>query len=408
MPDAASIPMLNLSLHNFDLVSPLLSAAVPWKPPHSQHRSDWRAPGSGSGPRCCGCAPTSSSCRSSAPATRTRSASSTTVIARACTRTRGRCSPPRRPMPRTWCRRSSCARTRGCAPTGVISRCARGCTGSRTTAASTSCAARRRSRSRPSTSSARAPMPTRQLRAEQREALRRLIADVQRLPEQQRSALLMRELGGIPYADLSGALGVSVPAVKSLLVRARVGLVQASEARDTACAAIREDLIVAHDRGVRAERAGSPAHARLLGLPSVPPGGPTGSAVASRCCCRRSARSARPPSCSASPRSRVAAPRPAPRPAPRAAEPWSRAARSSPEAVRWPAAPWPAEARSRPPEPAMSRPSSPPPSWRPEARSGSSRSPPPRTTIAPIGAVPRAPGRTRARRRRPTRPRSPR
>jgi RNA polymerase sigma factor (sigma-70 family) len=90
------------------------------------------------------------------------------------------------------------------------------------------------------------------LRAEQREALRRLIADVQRLPEQQRSALLMRELGGMPYADLSGALGVSVPAVKSLLVRARVGLVQASEARDTDCSAIREDLIVAHDRGVRA------------------------------------------------------------------------------------------------------------------------------------------------------------
>jgi RNA polymerase sigma factor (sigma-70 family) len=90
------------------------------------------------------------------------------------------------------------------------------------------------------------------LRAEQREALRRLIADVQRLPDQQRSALLMRELGGMPYADLSGALGVSVPAVKSLLVRARVGLVQASEARDTDCSAIREDLIGAHDRGVRA------------------------------------------------------------------------------------------------------------------------------------------------------------
>ncbi|HET9124446.1 MAG TPA: sigma-70 family RNA polymerase sigma factor [Solirubrobacteraceae bacterium] len=89
-------------------------------------------------------------------------------------------------------------------------------------------------------------------RVEQREALQRLIEDVRRLPDQQRSALLMRELGGMPYADLSGALGVSVPAVKSLLVRARVGLVQASEARDTACAAIREDLIVAHDRGVRA------------------------------------------------------------------------------------------------------------------------------------------------------------
>jgi RNA polymerase sigma factor (sigma-70 family) len=87
--------------------------------------------------------------------------------------------------------------------------------------------------------------------AEQRESLRRLIADVRRLPEQQRSALLMRELGGVAYCDVAAALGVSVPAVKSLLVRARVGLAQALEARDTACAEIREDLIVAHDRGVR-------------------------------------------------------------------------------------------------------------------------------------------------------------
>jgi RNA polymerase sigma factor (sigma-70 family) len=88
-------------------------------------------------------------------------------------------------------------------------------------------------------------------RLEQRDALKRLIADVQRLPDQQRSALLMRELAGMTYADVAGALGVSVPAVKSLLVRARVGLAQANEARDTACARIREDLIVAHDRGVR-------------------------------------------------------------------------------------------------------------------------------------------------------------
>jgi RNA polymerase sigma factor (sigma-70 family) len=58
--------------------------------------------------------------------------------------------------------------------------------------------------------------------ADQRESLRRLIADVRRLPEQQRSALLMRELGGMSYADMAAALGVTVPAVKSLLVRARL------------------------------------------------------------------------------------------------------------------------------------------------------------------------------------------
>jgi len=87
---------------------------------------------------------------------------------------------------------------------------------------------------------------------ERRESLRRLVADVQRLPEQQRSALLMREMSGMAYQDLAAALDVTVPAVKSLLVRARIGLAQAAEARDTACAAIRADLADAHERGVRA------------------------------------------------------------------------------------------------------------------------------------------------------------
>jgi RNA polymerase sigma factor (sigma-70 family) len=87
--------------------------------------------------------------------------------------------------------------------------------------------------------------------ADRREDLRRLVADVQRLPRQQRSALLMRELQGMSYAELAEALDVTVPAIKSLLVRARIGLVECSEARDTACADIREDLGIAHDRGVR-------------------------------------------------------------------------------------------------------------------------------------------------------------
>jgi predicted transcriptional regulator len=75
---------------------------------------------------------------------------------------------------------------------------------------------------------------------------------MRRLPEQQRSALLMRELNGLSYTEMADALGVTVPAVKSLLVRARVGLAQAGEARDAACEQIRDDLADAHDRGVRA------------------------------------------------------------------------------------------------------------------------------------------------------------
>jgi RNA polymerase sigma factor (sigma-70 family) len=88
--------------------------------------------------------------------------------------------------------------------------------------------------------------------AVRREDLRQLVEDVRRLPDQQRSALLMREMDGMSYAELSEALGVSLQAVKSLLVRARIGLVEAVEARDTACSEIRLDLADAFDRGVRA------------------------------------------------------------------------------------------------------------------------------------------------------------
>jgi RNA polymerase sigma factor (sigma-70 family) len=88
--------------------------------------------------------------------------------------------------------------------------------------------------------------------AQRRDDLKRLVADVARLPEQQRSALLMRELDGMSYADLAAALDVSVPAVKSLLVRARVGLVEAQESRDADCTEIRRDLLASYDRGVKA------------------------------------------------------------------------------------------------------------------------------------------------------------
>jgi RNA polymerase sigma factor (sigma-70 family) len=88
--------------------------------------------------------------------------------------------------------------------------------------------------------------------AERRDDLRRLVDDVQRLPTQQRSALLMREIDGLSYDELASALEVTIPAVKSLLVRARMGLVEAREARDAACVEIRDDLCLSFGRGVRA------------------------------------------------------------------------------------------------------------------------------------------------------------
>jgi RNA polymerase sigma factor (sigma-70 family) len=88
--------------------------------------------------------------------------------------------------------------------------------------------------------------------AQRREDLRRLVEDVRRLPEAQRSALLMREMEGLSYEELAAALDTTVPAIKSLLVRARIGLVEAVEARETACVEIRAQLLAAYDKGVRA------------------------------------------------------------------------------------------------------------------------------------------------------------
>jgi len=64
-----------------------------------------------------------------------------------------------------------------------------------------------------------------------RERLRQVVADIQGLPDQQRSALIIRELEGLSYEELAEALDTTVPAIKSLLVRARMNLAKAAEAR---------------------------------------------------------------------------------------------------------------------------------------------------------------------------------
>ncbi|MEA2480949.1 MAG: hypothetical protein QOJ07_2871 [Thermoleophilaceae bacterium] len=64
-----------------------------------------------------------------------------------------------------------------------------------------------------------------------REHLREIVGDVRGLPETQRSALILRELDALSYAEIAVALDTTVPAVKSLLVRARMGLAAAAEKR---------------------------------------------------------------------------------------------------------------------------------------------------------------------------------
>ena len=73
-------------------------------------------------------------------------------------------------------------------------------------------------------------------RAVGREELAGLVADLRRLPERQRAALLGLELEDRSHEELAGALGVSVGASKALVCRARQGLAQLRDAelRDAA------------------------------------------------------------------------------------------------------------------------------------------------------------------------------
>ena len=80
-----------------------------------------------------------------------------------------------------------------------------------------------------------------------RHELRSLIEDLADLPEQQRAALLMRELDGLSHDEVASVLEISPAASRQLVARARSGLVAAAEARDADCAAIRELLLAAHD-----------------------------------------------------------------------------------------------------------------------------------------------------------------
>jgi RNA polymerase sigma factor (sigma-70 family) len=64
-----------------------------------------------------------------------------------------------------------------------------------------------------------------------RERLREVVGDVHNLPETQRTALILREFDALSYQQIAAAMETTVPAVKSLLVRARMGLASAAEAR---------------------------------------------------------------------------------------------------------------------------------------------------------------------------------
>lgn len=79
-------------------------------------------------------------------------------------------------------------------------------------------------------------------RVYRRAAFRDLVEDVGELPESQRAALLLREIDQLSYDQIAEAMETTVPSVKSLLVRARVSLAEAAEAREMTCDEVRLEL----------------------------------------------------------------------------------------------------------------------------------------------------------------------
>src|SRR5436190_3642870 len=75
-----------------------------------------------------------------------------------------------------------------------------------------------------------------------REEFRQIVAAAHALPETQRTALLLREIDAPSYADIAATMDTTVPSVKSLLVRARVSLAEAAEARLLTCDEVRLEL----------------------------------------------------------------------------------------------------------------------------------------------------------------------
>ncbi len=77
---------------------------------------------------------------------------------------------------------------------------------------------------------------------ERREDLREMLQDMQRLPADQRAALVLFELGDHSHEEIAAVIGVRKEKVKALVFQAREALMRGRRARERPCAEIRERL----------------------------------------------------------------------------------------------------------------------------------------------------------------------
>ncbi|HEV7751151.1 MAG TPA: sigma-70 family RNA polymerase sigma factor [Baekduia sp.] len=77
---------------------------------------------------------------------------------------------------------------------------------------------------------------------QRRSDLRDLVQDLRLLPDDQRAALVLFELGGLPHDEIATVLDVRREKVKALIFQAREGLMRARRARETPCSEMRRQL----------------------------------------------------------------------------------------------------------------------------------------------------------------------
>ena len=81
---------------------------------------------------------------------------------------------------------------------------------------------------------------------QRREDFREMLDDLQRLPADQRAALVLFELGDHSHEEIAAVLGVRREKIKALVFQAREALVRGRRAREHPCAEIRERLATTH------------------------------------------------------------------------------------------------------------------------------------------------------------------
>lgn len=86
---------------------------------------------------------------------------------------------------------------------------------------------------------------------ERREDLRELLHDLAQLPEDQRAALLLAEVGALDHAGIAAVLGCPREKVKALVFQARSSLIAGRDARATPCEQIRVELATATGAALR-------------------------------------------------------------------------------------------------------------------------------------------------------------